>query len=210
MCIRDSDRPAGRLSPRIARALDAARGVARARDALFTAEGSARVAPEEMRACSSPEERLVLAEALVESAATSRPPPAGAFAAGKETRRVSSGDLRDGDSSTVVVLAGAVEVQTLAEEDASDPDAPADGTPPEDARAKRRSSLRRSKSGAKENKNASTSTSTAAAPSDARSPSDPPSPVYGTCRVLSVETFAANDVFELRGNQRSTQMERMA
>ena len=138
------------LSPRVSRALDAARGVARARDALFTAEGCARVAPEAMRACSSPEERLTLVEALVESATTSRPPPAGASAAEKETRRGNaSGDFLAGDSSAVAVLAGAVDVQTLAEEDASDPE-----------RAPRR------------------------------------------FRVLSVDRFVANEVFELRGNQR--------
>ena len=186
------------LSPRVARALDAARGVARARDALFTAEGCARVAPAETRACSSPEERLALAEALVASAATSRPPPAGDAAgiAEKETRA----HLGVSSPSTVVCLAGAVDVQTLAEEDASDPDAPAEGTRSEGAFAKRRS-----KSGIIRSKSGKEKPSTDAADlSDARTPSDAPSPERGprTFRVLSVETFEANDVFTLRENQR--------
>jgi hypothetical protein len=185
------------LSPRVARALDAARGVARARDALFTAEGCARVAPAETRACSSPEERLALAEALVASAATSRPPPAGDAAgiAEKETRA----HLGVSSPSTVVCLAGAVDVQTLAEEDASDPDAPAEGTRSEGAFAKRRS-----KSGIRSKSGKEKPSTDAADPSDARTPSDAPSPERGprTFRVLSVETFEANDVFTLRENQR--------
>lgn len=184
------------LSPRVARALDAARGVARARDALFTAEGCARVAPAETRACSTPEERLALAEALVASAATSRPPPAGSRDAAGIAEKETEKETSPTSPSTVVCLAGAVDVHTLAEEDASDPVAPAEGTrSSEGASAKRRSkSFRKEKP-----------STDAADPSDARNDArDAPSPEREprTFRVLSVETFEVNDVFTLRENQR--------
>ena len=184
------------LSPRVARALDAARGVARARDALFTAEGCARVAPAETRACSTPEERLALAEALVASAATSRPPPAGSRDAAGIAEKETEKETSPTSPSTVVCLAGAVDVHTLAEEDASDPVAPAEGTrSSEGASAKRRSkSFRKEKPSTDE-----------ADPSDARNDArDAPSPEREprTFRVLSVETFEVNDVFTLRENQR--------
>ena len=130
------------------------------------------------------------------SAATSRPPPAGsrdaAGIAEKETEKETSPTA----PSTVVCLAGAVDVHTLAEEDASDPVAPAEGTrSSEGASAKRRSkSFRKEKP-----------STDAADPSDARNDArDAPSPEREprTFRVLSVETFEVNDVFTLRENQR--------
>ena len=177
------------LSPRIARALDAARGVARARDALLTAEGCARVAPEAMRACSSPEERAELAEALVASAATSRPLP---FVAGDgDVTAAATFRSRGDERSAVVVLAGAVDVQTLAQE-GEDEDAEGTDSASEGAPAKRRSSFRKPKS---------RRDGDAAGVSDDASAASVSAPEK-KFRVLSVETFAANEVFTLRGNQR--------
>lgn len=184
------------LSPRVARALDAARGVARARDALLTAEGCARVAPEEMRACSSPEERAELAEALVASAATSRPPP---FVAGGDVTAAESSFRSRGDErSTVVVLAGAVDVQTLAEEGEDEGASLSEGTGSASEGAPRNS--RRSSFEFRKPK--SLRDASAAGVSDALLSAASVSAPEKKFRVLSVETFAANEVFTLRGNQR--------
>ena len=171
-----------KLSPAISDALDTARGIANARDRLFTLEGTTRVVPLEINQAGNASTKIALAEALVESASVRCASP------GETFENVSDGsDTTTSDAMTVsvVVLAGTVVVETLS----TQPEQPAstaegddqENKPPEKKKEKVSGMFLTKKAGLK---------------------LDPePEPVDTGPTVASTVPYAANDLFTLDSNK---------